>query len=76
MDTKPVGRADDAARVTEIRSDVVQARARIADTLAALGHKADIPGRIGDVLSGAAARITARVLQRIPSASARSGSKE
>ena len=75
MDTTPAGRADDA-RVTEIRSDAVEARARIADTIAALGYKADISARIGDMLSAAASQITARVLQRFPSPPARSRSKE
>jgi hypothetical protein len=61
------GRASDEVRVAEIMLEIEQARARIVDTIDALENEADLPARLGDVVSATASRFTARVLQRIPS---------
>jgi hypothetical protein len=59
------GRAEDP-RVDEIRRDIERTRTRIAEAVDALEYKADVPARLGDVLSATASNITARVLARIP----------
>ena len=65
MDPVENGRAEDP-RVDDIRRDIERARARIAEAVDALEYKADVPSRLGDVLSATASNITARVLARIP----------
>jgi Protein of unknown function (DUF3618) len=68
MDPTRDGTSEDV-RVAAVRRDVELARKRIAETIHALEHKADVPTRLADVLSAAASRFTARVLERIPSPS-------
>lgn len=68
MDPTPDGTAQDI-RIAQIRLDAELARTRIAETIDALAYKADVPARLGDVLSTTASNITARVLRRIPSPS-------
>lgn len=70
MDPVENGTAEDP-RVGEIRRDIEQARARIAETVDALEYKADVPARLGDVLSATASYVTTRVMQRIPLPSSR-----
>ncbi len=69
MDPVENGTAEDP-RVGEIRRDIERARARIAEAVDALEYKADVPARLGDVLSATASNITARVLSRLPTTSA------
>jgi len=37
---------------SEIRNDIEETRARMGDTAEALGHKADVPGRAKEAISG------------------------
>ena len=37
---------------SEIRNDIEETRARMGDTAEALGHKADVPGRTKEAISG------------------------
>jgi hypothetical protein len=69
MDATRDGTAEDA-RVAQIRSDIVAARARVVETIDALEYKADVPARLADVLGSAASGIAARVLGRSSSPSA------
>jgi hypothetical protein len=66
MDPTGDGTAEEV-RVAEIRLDVELARERIAETIHALEYKADMSTRLADVLSTTASKITARILERIPS---------
>ena len=68
MDPTPDGTPEDV-RVAEVRRDIELARARLAETISALEYKADVPTRLADVLSATASKLTARVLDRIPSSS-------
>ena len=56
--------------LARIRVDVELAKARIVETIDALGYKVDVPTRIGDMLSATASNVTARNLQALPSRSA------
>jgi hypothetical protein len=64
------GRAEDP-RVDEIRRDIGRARTRIAETVDALEYKADVPARLGDVLSAATSSVATRIMQRMPLPSSR-----
>jgi hypothetical protein len=66
MDATRDGTAEDA-RVAQIRSDIVAARARVVETIDALEYKADVPARLADALGSAASGIVARVLGRASS---------
>jgi hypothetical protein len=68
MDPTRSGTPEDV-RVAEIRREIELARARLAETISALEYKADVPTRLADVLSATASKLTARVLERIPSSS-------
>ena len=68
MDAVENGTAEDP-RVDEIRRDIERARLRIAETMDALAHKADVPARLGDVLSAMGSNVATRVLQRVPTTS-------
>jgi hypothetical protein len=65
MDAREDGRAEDL-RVAEIRAEIEVVRLRIAETFDALGYKADVPARLGDVMNSTAATVMARVLQHVP----------
>ncbi len=65
MDAKQDGTAEDV-RVAEIRLEVEAVRLRIVETIDALEYKADVPARLGDVLSATASNVTARVRQVMP----------
>lgn len=71
MDASRDGTAE-GARVAQIRSDIVAARARVVATIDALEYKTDLPARVADVLGSTAAGIAARVLGR-PSSPTTSG---
>lgn len=60
-------RDPEAIRVAQIRADIEAARGRIVETIDALGYKADLPARLGDLLSSTASGIASRVLGRFPS---------
>jgi Protein of unknown function (DUF3618) len=66
MDASRDGTAE-GARVAQIRSDIVAARARVVETIDALEYKTDLPARLADVLGSTAAGIAARVLGRASS---------
>jgi hypothetical protein len=68
MDAARDGSAE-GARVAQIRSDIVAARARVVQTIDALEYKADVPARLAEVLSSTASGIAARLLGRTPSRS-------
>jgi hypothetical protein len=59
-------------RVAEIRAEIEAVRLRIAEAIDALGYKADVGARLGDVVSSTAATLTTRVLQRVPTMPRRS----
>lgn len=65
MDASEDGRAEDL-RVAEIRGEIEAVRLRIAETIDALEYKADVPARLGGVLSSTAGAVTTRVLQHVP----------
>ena len=60
-------RDPEAIRVAQIRADIEGARGRIVETIDALEYKADLPARLGDLLSSTASGIASRVLGRFPS---------
>lgn len=66
MDASREGTAE-GARVAQIRSEIVAARARVVETIDALEYKADVSARLADVLSSTASGVVARVLGRNPS---------
>ena len=41
----------------QIRNDIEETRARMGDTAEALGHKADVPGRAREAVSGRGERV-------------------
>lgn len=68
MDAPEDGTAE-SLRVAAIRAEIEAIRLRIAETVDALEYKADVPSRLGDVLSATASTVAARVKQRMPSSS-------
>ncbi len=65
----PENGAAEGLRVAAIRAEIEVIRLRIATTVDALEYKADVPSRLGDVLSATASTFAARVKQRMPSSS-------
>jgi Protein of unknown function (DUF3618) len=51
--------------VAEIRADIEAARTRMAETLAALRFKADLPARLGDSVGNAAVSFTEHIIDRV-----------
>jgi Protein of unknown function (DUF3618) len=62
-------RAAPEDRVVVIRADIEAARGRIVTTLAALRHKVDVPGRLGDLVGAAAGEFIAHMIDRAMPAS-------
>ena len=72
MDPNKDRRAEDI-RIDEIRREIETTRSRVAETIDALRYKADLPARLGDVLSALAEGAAAQVAQRLVSSSQRPG---
>lgn len=54
----------------EIRREIEVLRLRIAETIDALGYKADVGSRLKDKVSATSSSVAARVRQRMPSRNA------
>jgi Protein of unknown function (DUF3618) len=61
-------RAEDI-RIDEIRREIETTRSRVAETIDALRYKADLPARLGDVLTALAEGAAAQVAQRLATSS-------
>jgi hypothetical protein len=64
MDTTQ-DRGTEDNRVEKIRREIEITRARLAETIDALRYKADLPARLGEMLSAAAEGVATHVLQRL-----------
>lgn len=75
MDPNKDRRAEDI-RIDEIRREIETTRSRVAETIDALRYKADLPARLGDVLTALAEGAAAQVAQRLAPASQLAGEED
>ena len=54
---------------SEIRNDIEETRSRMGDTAEALGHKADVPGRAKEAISGRVESVKSTISGSTPDSS-------
>jgi gas vesicle protein len=60
---------------SQIRQEIDETRARMGDTVEALGHKADVPGRAKDAVSGKVEQVRSKVSGATPDGDLKGGAR-